>query len=284
MAEGDGRRPAGGRKPVRGADQSLDAYPERSVAVVRAFRAPLNRSLIAGVVVAVGVALLLVGLRLDERFPGTIGIVVIGLVGGLAGAVVGVLAMPARMRRVFEAYSWLGHREVARFRERTGGPVPVGRAAMDQWLATTPATPTMRLPRIELLAFVGQFDEARRELELVRPSTAELAFEVVALRQYLDWLEHDATDLAELRASIHAVRPGSVARLEGDATLALVEGRSRLVHGDPSWTEPLEGIRPMLGRAPWRATLADTWRPIAGVQLLAAVLTSLVATVLRSML
>ena len=284
MAEWERRSPDRGRKPARAADQSLDAYPERSVAVVRAFRAPLNRSLIVGAIVAVAVALFLVGLRVDEGFPGTIGIVVIGLVAGLVGAVVGVLAMPARMRRVFEAYSWLGHREVARFRARTGGPVPVGRGAMDHWLATTPSTPAMRLPRIELLAFVGSFDEARRELELVQPSNPEVAYEVAGLRQYIDWLEHDSTDLTELRASVHALPPGSEARLEGDVTLALVEARSRLVHTDVSWSEPLERIRPTLGWAPWRATLADTWRPIAGAQLLAAIVTALIATVLRSML
>jgi hypothetical protein len=264
--------------------RGLDAYPDRSVAVVRAFQRPLNRALQTGGVVAVFVALLLVGARVDEGYPGTVGIVAIGLLGGLLGVAVAILAVPRRLRRAFEAYSWLGHDEVRRFRERTGGPVPVGREAMDQWLAATPATPTMQLPRVELLAFVGSFDEARTELDTVPATDPDVAFEVAALRQYIDWLEHDASDMGALRSAANALAVGTRARLAADVTLALVDSRMRIVHGNPAWSAPLEAIRGRLGWAPWRATLVDTWRPVGALCILAALIASVVAVLFRSAL
>ena len=269
---------------MSGGGRGLDAYPERSVAIVRAFQRPLNRALVAGAVVAAFVVLMLVGARADEPFPGTIGIVVVGLLGGLAGLVVAILAVPARVRRAFEAYSWLGHDEVHRFRERTGGPVPTGRAAMDQWLATTPSTPAMRLPRIELLAFVGQFEAARTELDAVPATDPSVRFELAALRQYIDWLEHDSTDVRELGDAARELPVGTIERRAADVTLALVDARIRLVHGDPAWATSLVGIRARLGWAPWRATLLDTWRPVGGLLVLAALIAGVVAVVLRSML
>jgi hypothetical protein len=269
---------------VSGGRRGLDAYPERSVAIVRAFQRPLKRAVSAGAVVGFVVVLLLVGARLDERFPGTIGIVAIGFIGGLAGLSVAMLAVPLRLRRAFDVYSWLGHDEVRRFRERTGGPVPVGRAAMDQWLATTPPTPAMRLPRVELLAFVGRFDDARAELETVPAADPDVRFEIAALRQYIDWLEHERTDVDELHVAARALPAGSIERQAADVTLALVDARMRLVRGNAAWSAPLEQVRGELGWAPWRATLLDTWRPVGGLYLLAALIATVIAVVLRSML
>jgi hypothetical protein len=264
--------------------RDLGAHPDRSIAIVRAFRRPLSRSIVIGVGVAIFVAPLLTGARFDLQFDGTIGIVAIGLLGGLAGVVAAILTVPPRIRRAFEAYSWLGHDEVRRFRQRTGAPVPVGRAAMDRWLGSTPSTPAMRLPRIELLAFVGRYDEARSELEAVPATDRDVRFEIASLRQYIDWLEHDASDVSELHQAARELPAGSSERQAADVTLALVDARMRLVRDDVAWFAPLEQVRGALGWAPWRATLLDTWRSVAGLCTLAAIIATVVALVPRSML
>ena len=282
MEEGGAdRRGAGWRRQE---DRGLEGYPERSVAIVRAFRRPLQRALVFGAVVAVAIVLVLVALRIDERLPGTIGIVAIAFVSGFSGLAASILLVPRRMRRAFETYSWLGHDEVRRFRERTGGPVPVGKPAMDHWLATTPSTPAMRLPRIEMLAFVGRYDEARRELEAVPATDADLRFELAALRQYVDWLEHGAADLSAVREAAAGLPAGTVARQQADVTIALSEARIRLAHGDADWASSLEQQRAALGCAPWRATLLDTWRPLGGALLLVALVVTVADVVLRPML
>jgi hypothetical protein len=66
--------------------------------------------------------------------------------------------------------------------------------------------------------------------------------------------------------------------------LAIVDARIRLLQGDPNWASPLEIVRRELGRAPWRATLVDTWRPVGGLCVLVALITTVIGAVLRSML
>jgi hypothetical protein len=66
--------------------------------------------------------------------------------------------------------------------------------------------------------------------------------------------------------------------------LAIVDARIRLLQGDATWASSLETVRGELGWAPWRATLIDTWRPVGGLCVLAALITTVIGVVLRSML
>jgi hypothetical protein len=146
----------------------------------------------------------------------------------------------------------------------------------------------MRLPRIEILAFLGRFGEAKDELDVAtaanRESDPETAFEIASLRQYIDWLERGSTDLTALRAAEAALPPGSELQQSGAVTLAICEARIRLVERDPEWTAPLEAVRPRLGSVPWRATITDTWRPIFVLYGIVGLITAMVVPLLRATL
>jgi hypothetical protein len=265
-------------------DRGIEALPPRSVAIARAFSRPLNRSLVIGGVATIVVVTVMVGLGVYERVTWAIAPIVAAAIAGLVGLVVAILVLPAKIRRAFEAYSWLGHAEVERFRRRTGSPVPTKVEAMEAWLASNPPTMAMLLPRIEILAFLGRHTEARAELDKVTESRPEALFEIESLRQYIDWLEGGSTDLSALKAAAAALPTGSDARRAGAVTIAVAQTRILLVNGDANWTAPLERVRAELGRAPWRATLADTWRPIGFILVLVGLIAALVVPLLQSTL
>ena len=266
------------------ANRVLDALPARSVAIVRAFTPPLKRAQRIGGVVSVLTAVGLAAIGVGDRLGVWLAPIGIGAVAALTGLLVAIVVLPPSMRRAFEAYSWLGHREVARFRDRTGGPVPTRPTQMVQWLATTPSTPAMRFPRVEILAFLGRHDEAQAELETATSSDPSGAFEIATLRQYIEWLRTGSTDFSDLRAAADGLPVGSPAQLEAEVTLALSEARIRLVGGDPTWTRQLEDVRPRLGWAASRATLVDTWRWVYVLFVIIGSATAGIAQVLRAML
>jgi hypothetical protein len=268
-------------------DGTIAQLPPRSVAIVRGFSRPLNRALLVGCGVTVVVVAALVLAGVGDRL-GWVSPFALAAGGALVGVVVAILVLPRRIRRAFEAYSWQGHAEVERFKERTGGPVPTKVDTMERWLAANPATPAMRLPRIEILAFLGRFGQAREELDVAIAASsdadADTRFELASLRQYIDWLELGSTDLTALRTAAADLPQGSAMRLSAEVTLAVCEARIRLVDGDPNWTAPLEAVRPTLGSAPWRATLRDTWWQIWLLFGTVGLITSLVVPLLRGTL
>lgn len=269
-------------------DSTLARLPPRSVAIVQGFGRPLNRALLIGGGVSVVVVTALVAVGVGERLGWVIAPFAMAAAGALVGVVVAILVLPRRIRRAFEAYSWQGHAEVERFKERTGSPVPTKTAAMEQWLAANPATPAMRLPRIEILAFLGRFSEAKDELDVAIAANPEAdpetAFEIESLRQYIDWLELGSTDLAGLKAAAAALPRRPDVQQSGAITLAISEARIRLVDRDPNWTAPLEAARPGLGREPWRVTIIDTWRSVFVLFAIVGLITALVVPLLRGTL
>jgi hypothetical protein len=269
-------------------DEGLARLPPRSTAIVHGFGRPLNRSMLIGGVVTVVLVTGLVAVGVGERLGWVIAPFAMAAVAGLVGVVVAILVLPPRIRRAFEAYSWQGHAEVERFKERTGSKVPNQVAAMEQWLGANPATPAMRLPRIEILAFLGRFAEARDELDVATAATsdsdADAAFELETLRQYIDWLELGSTDLTALRAAASRLRPAPAQQLMCAVTLAISEARIRLVDRDPNWMAQLEAVRPSLGSAPWRVTILDTWRQIFLLFGVVGLITSLVVPLLQGTL
>ena len=266
------------------ADRTLDALPPRSVAIVQGFGRPLNRSILIGGVVTVAVVIALEALGVGEWLNSVVAPVIIAAIAGLVGLLVAILLLPSRIRRAFEAYSWLGHAEMQRFKERTGTRVPNKVAEMEQWVAATPSTPAMGLPRIEVLAFLGRYSEARDELDAASAADPDAAFEIASLRQYIDWLEHGSDDMAALRAAAADLPPGSEAQRFSAVTLAIGEARIRLVGSDPDWTAPLEAVRGSLGSAPWRAVITDTCRPVGFVLGLVGLIAALIVPLLRATL
>ena len=201
-------------------------------------------------------------------------------VAGAVATVVAFLLVPRRVHRAFEAYSWLGRLELDRFQERIGGPVLTNAEQIDAWLAAHPPTPAVALPRVELLAFVGRYDDARRELATLEPSP-ETAFERASLVQYIGWLETGAPGVDELRRAAGLVSQGVEAYRVADVTVALAEARDRSVRGDPEWFAPLEAVRPRLGLAPRGVVLRDTWAKADVAFTLVGLIAAIGASLLR---
>lgn len=242
-------------------------YPERSVALVRGFGSRLDRALIAGGAGAV-VSALIVSIAGLGVVPPELLAIVAALVGMIVGLVITRLTIPGNLLRAFEAYSWLGRAEVDRFQARTGSRVPTNRRDMERWLAGSPSTSAFRLSRVEMLAFVGRYDEALAELDGVVVTGPDLAFERATLAQYIGWLQDGDPRLDELRASAADLPLDRAGRLAADVTIAIAEARDQFMRGIPTWSRPLEDVRARLGRAPTRVVLRDTWRVLATIYLL----------------
>jgi|SoiMethySBSTD1v2_1073268.scaffolds.fasta_scaffold335182_2 hypothetical protein len=261
-------------------DTTLDAFPERSVAMVRAFSPVLERALLISGAIAAVIAILGMPLVAD-RVPDAVGPPLVGLIGAVVGVILGYLSVPARLRRAFEAYSWLGRTEMDRFQERTGGPVPTKPTDIELWLASTPATSATRMGRIEVLAFVGRYDDARAELDAVRAASNEELFEAASLRQYIDWLETGGIDHSELAAAVERLPRGSTARRMGDVNVALADARVRFMAREPAWSEPLQAVRPSLGREASMVALRDTWSKFAAIAFTVGLVVSIGVLILR---
>jgi hypothetical protein len=261
-------------------DTDLAAFPDLSVAMVRAFAPVLERALLISGAIAVVIAILGTPLIID-RLPFPLGPVLVAAVGALIGTVAAYLSVPADLRRAFEAYSWLGRTEMDRFQARTGGPVPVKPDDIDRWLAATPPTPATRMARIEILAFVGRYDDARLELDGLGPTTPEHRFEAASLRQYVGWLETGVSDTAELSAAAVALPAGSLERRMAEVNLAVADARVGFMQRDRTWSTALQHVRPSLGRAAAAVAFRDTWLRFAGLSFALAAVVALVVLLLR---
>lgn len=240
-------------------------YHPRALLLVQAFAGPIRRSSLGGVIagiVAGGIAMY--GLT-GVPWPAAAVVAIAATVG--VGLGVTFLLLPTRERRAFEAFSWLGAREVDRIRERTGSPPPTSAAETAAWLVANPVGPITREARVEMLLSLGRLDQARAELAafLALPAaTSDLArLEVAGTRAYAEILETGAYDAAALDESLATMPRGSELELEARAVRAATETRARLARGEPDALAPLIAIRPALGRAATTVTLRRTWLSFA---------------------
>jgi hypothetical protein len=256
-------------------------FPERSTTLLRGFGRVLDRAALVGGAVAVAVAIVIaVALLAVFPFPFLFGPLVAALIGAAVGLAVERLLLPRDFLRAYEAFSWLGRAEMDRFEARTGSKVPVHRPGMEQWLAENPPSPAMQAGRIELLGFLGRLDEARAELANMTVTGPELAFERASLAQYIGWLTDGDARIDELRASVADLSLDAHYRHAADVTIALADARERFMRADPAWTRPLQDVRPSLGGAPARVVLRDTFRPLAILYFVLALLVAALASLL----
>nr|MBA2373859.1 hypothetical protein [Chloroflexota bacterium] len=220
-------------------------YPDRSTALVRGFRLTIRRARLLGALVAV-VAGASGGIVIGGRGPLLVAPLVAATFAAVVGMCVPAASVPRPLRRAYEAYSWLGRWEIDRFVERTGGPVPVRHGDIEAWLASHPSTPEMRLPRVELLAFIGRVDEAREELAAGAGETPEDVLEEAIMADYVGWLAGDPTDRLAIEAATARLPAESDDRRAGEVApaLARARARARYVDGDEDWTESLAAVRP----------------------------------------
>jgi hypothetical protein len=258
----------------------LEQLPDRTVAMIRGFSPALNRSILVGGALAVAVGIIGTPF-LAALLPTPVEVIVAAVLGGVIGLVAAYLVFPARLRRAFETFSWLGRAEVDRFQQRTGGPVPSKPDDIERWLVSTRSTPAARLPRAEILAFIGRYEQARAEIVGAPTDAPEDAAELASLRQYIDWLEHGTVDTSELASAAATLPPGSEGKAIATVTIALAQARDRFIRRDPTWAVPLESARPGLGRAASMVALRDTWSKLGGLFFVAALLAAIVVILLR---
>jgi hypothetical protein len=173
--------------------------------------------------------------------------VVACIAGATTGAAVGteveVRWIPARPRLAFEGMAWPGLRDIERFQRLTGIPLPVTPTTIDAWLAT-PGTDADAPYRVELLAWRGRVDEARRIAAGLPADTPVDAFRREIALIEVEWRAGSRPDLAPLRRLAATIEPAdSDERRMAEGQLATAESEHLLGNLDPAWIEPLLAFR-----------------------------------------
>jgi hypothetical protein len=261
----------------------VDVFPERSTATQRGFRPHLDRAAMAGSLVAILIALSVTVMGSLDGWPVLSRLAAVTLLGVAGGTAVSILVVPRGILRAFGTYSWLGRREVDRFVARTGGPVPTSVETFEPWLAAHPSQPADALPRAEVLAFIGRFDEARAELATLdgRSRGTSVDVERAVLAQYIDWLDTGRLDLADLESVVSRAPAVSPEGRMGAVSIALARARDAFMRGDPVWYQALADARAPLGREPRSIVIRDTWRVFVTTFAIGALGTHLVVSALR---
>ena len=168
------------------------------------------------------------------------------------------VAFPHAARKPWEAFSYVGHLELERWRAATGTPAPNTEAKMRAWLRDNEERRETRWAHAELLAVVGRLDEARAMAERIETATAAEEFDRQSMLDYIHWIEGaDIDHDARLREADALGPPGSPERLyaRGLATIALARDRADQ-GGD--WRTPLVEFQGLIGSAGWISLRKDT--------------------------
>jgi hypothetical protein len=260
---------------------NTEGYHPRAMAMVVGFGPTLRRASLVGLVAGVAAAIL-VAFLLPPDVPGLVALVALVAVPVVVGTGLAMLLVPPPVRRAYEAFSWLGHRELARFREATASSIPVGFAAVRDWLQANPFTPATGEARVELLVAIGQFGQARTEFaQLPVPATDQARLNRASLRTWGELVETGEVDLGAFDAVAGTFQAGSEAALEADVVRALAETRMRLLREDPDPMRPLREVRPRLGGEATRVVVRDTWFPFARQLVAFGLLTAAVFAITR---
>ena len=258
------------------------AFHPRGTLIAGALGRPLRRATWAGSIVTGGIAVVLAALLGDRGLWGSLAAAGVATLGGV---LVAYLAFPARARRAFEPFAWLGRRELDRIRDQTGEPftgtTPVGAV---RWLADNPPSPVTATARLDVLAILGRIGEADAEASRLPPPRDDFeAVGQVLNRINVRFVADEPIDqglraeLVELEARLD---PASEAATELRVGLAIVTARERLAAGRGDWDEELLAVRPALGATPSRVLLRDVWTKLAASLLFVALAIALVVRVL----
>jgi hypothetical protein len=249
--------------PQSGPPPPPAAYHPRAMLLVAVFGPPIRRASIGGLaagVAAGGVA----GFGATEQVPWPVVALVAAASAALVGTVVAIALLPTTIRRAYEAFSWLGHRDVARFREATGSRTPTNAAETREWLGIYPRGSVPAWMRAEMLIALGAVDEARAELDAAGPPRTEQdRLEVLATRAYADLVETGSLDQQAFRRDLATFQPPSALALHAAVVEAVTHTRLRLAAGAPDPLEPILAVRKRLGREATTVVLRDTWLPLA---------------------
>ena len=185
--------------------------------------------------------------------------------GTLAGVELRLLVRPRRVRRAYEAFSWLGEWELERLRQLTGKGVPTNKGQAERWLADLPERPDTRWIRVEVLALLERVEEARAVAETMPVDTPYARFERAYAIDLADWMGGRHGDPESLQTAVTSLDGADAETLlRADAAMAVRETRLLVAEGGPeNALGPLVGLRERLGsradgqlrRALWRRTL-----------------------------
>jgi hypothetical protein len=210
------------------------------------FRLPSLAALVALVA-----SWIVIPLALGPFVPAPVPFILAAGISSLAATEAFIRIRTPTARRAFEAFSWLGEWELARFREATGGRVPVTRGRAQRWLATHPDRPEIRGFRVEILVVAGRYDEARATIAELPAPDPVAAFDRASLQDLVDWFSGGEGDLVALEEAAALVLPenGDV-RLRAEVAVAVARVRrlmadGRRTPGDAA--EPLLEVRRRLG-------------------------------------
>jgi hypothetical protein len=205
------------------------------------------------------------------------------VLGALADNTVRLVARPSRARRAYEAFSWLAEWEIARAKALTGRGMPMRKGSVDSWLEAIPDTPETGWIRVEGLAWLERFDEAREVIARMPVGTPYERFEQRHAMDYIDWMTGGEGDPEGLRAAADELDPGDEeTRLRAAVALAIRESaRIAAERGPEEALEPLLRARDLLGagadRQLWRA-LWPRYLPIAVASALVITLVTVTPT------
>jgi hypothetical protein len=187
------------------------------------------------------------------------------VVGTLAGSEARIFVRPARSRRAFEAFSWLGEWEMARVKTATGRNAPATRRGVEGFLASVPATPENGWMRVELLLFVERNNEARAAAEAMPAGTPDERFERAYAIDMANWIPGGPGQPEALAEAFGGLGgEDEETRLRAEVSMAIREARLIAAeHGRDAAVEPLVRVRDRLGkradgqlhRGPWRRFL-----------------------------
>jgi hypothetical protein len=197
----------------------------------------------------------------------------------LAGNAARLVARPARARRAYEAFSWLAEWEIARANELTGRGTPMRQGAVASWLAAIPDTAETGWLRVEGLAWLERYDEAREVIARMPVGTPYERFEQRQAADLIDWMTGGEGDPDGLRAAADEIPAhDEESRLRAEVALAIRESaRIAAERGPEEALEPLVRARDLLGARADNQLVRALWPRYLPVSALVAVVITLVS-------
>jgi hypothetical protein len=212
---------------------------------------PFGTSELAALVAFVTAWILVPLLAGSFGLPSAVGFVASIVAGAVFATEAYIRAMPARSRRAFEAFSWLGEWELQQAAATTSGSVPTSPAAAGDWLASHPETPENRWLRVDVLLLAKRFDEAKVAAEQMPDVTPEDRWARAQALDSVDWRAGGEGDIAGMRAAAAELQPADGEdRLRAEVSIATSEVLRRMADGRSApgdALEPLLEVRKRLG-------------------------------------
>jgi hypothetical protein len=175
--------------------------------------------------------------------PPIVGLAVAVPVGAAVAAELWYWALSRRLRHAMEGFSVLGGWEADRWRRTIARSIPTNPAAARRWLAANPESPQNGWARVELLAWIGDFDDARAVAARLPDTTPLDRFDRAVNTTFMDWVLTGNDSFEELREAAAAYgEQGTEERRIADAQIAYSEAQRAEAAGR-DWTEPLIALR-----------------------------------------